>query len=70
MAAAKKARASLQERARGNGLKFVGKGGAHVSGVPARDLSPKEVAALDNKEFDLCVKTGLYKIGSDEQEGD
>jgi hypothetical protein len=42
-------------------VKFIG-GDRYVSGVPARDLTDAEWAALSDEERVLCEGLGLYQV--------
>jgi hypothetical protein len=43
-------------------IKYLGDGTAFVGGVPARDLSADEWAALSESERRLCLTTNLYEL--------
>lgn len=46
-----------------HGLVYIGANGDHLTGIPARDLSPDDVAALlDSRQVNQCIASGLYKI--------
>lgn len=42
-------------------LRFVGQPGQHLTGIPARDLTPEEAAALSDQDRQRCLGSGLYK---------
>lgn len=41
-------------------VKYVGEG--FLSGIPARDLSEEEWAALSKEEQKLAISSGLYEV--------
>ncbi|MBK8990160.1 MAG: hypothetical protein IPM39_29535 [Chloroflexi bacterium] len=47
------------------GLVYIGQNGAHISGLPARDLSPDEVALLSPEQVDVCLKSNLYEVNNE-----
>lgn len=50
------------------GLHYVGKNGGHLTGIPARDLSPEDTLALTKTQIEECLDSGLYKIAHKQQE--
>ena len=44
------------------GLRYIGKDGAHISGIPAKSLNPAEVALLSAAQVDACLKSSLYEV--------
>lgn len=61
------------KKARVQGLRYVGDGRQHLTGIPARDLLPADVARLTTKQLDAAlVRTDLYRLmpapGSAEEE--
>lgn len=44
-----------------SGYRYVGREGQHLSGIPARDLTPEEAAALSDQDRQRCLGSGLYK---------
>ncbi|MCL4867792.1 MAG: hypothetical protein KJ063_02390 [Anaerolineae bacterium] len=50
------------------GLNFVPYNGDHLTGVPARNLSPDEVKQLTDKQVLACLATGLYVIAPEKKE--
>jgi len=69
MTAKKKTTAAAKKtpiaKAMANGLRYIGKSGKHLHGIPARDLAPAEVHALTVIDLDQCLKSGIYKIIGD-----
>lgn len=47
------------------GLVYIGQNNAHISGLPARDLSPEEVALLSPEQVDVCLKSNLYEVNNE-----
>ena len=43
---------------------YVGKDGAYIDGVPARDLSKKEWSALSKDLQEVAIAAGTHKIAS------
>lgn len=50
------------------GLHYVGQNGGHLTGIPARDLSPQDVQALTKTQIEDCLDSGLYKIAHNKEE--
>lgn len=44
------------------GLKYKGQHGAHLNGIPARDLSKAEVTALSEAQVEACLQSKLYEV--------
>lgn len=44
------------------GLAYTGQDGAHISGIPARSLTPAEVALLSPEQVEACLKSKLYEV--------
>lgn len=42
-------------------LQFIGQPGQHLSGIPARDLTPDEVRVLSDQQRERCLASRLYK---------
>ena len=52
-----------KEQARRRGLRYVGDGGQHLTGVPAQDLSPEDVGRLTTKQIEaVLARTDLYHL--------
>jgi hypothetical protein len=43
-------------------IKAKYQGGGFIQGIPARDLTDDEWKALEKKQQDLAIKSGLYKL--------
>lgn len=42
-------------------VRFVGKPGHYISGIPARDLTPEDWERLSPEQRKRALKSGLYK---------
>ena len=42
-------------------VRFVGRPGSYISGIPARDLTAKEWDKLTPKQQKFAISSGLYK---------
>lgn len=47
------------------GLKYIGRDGGHLTGIPARDLSVADVATLSEAQVDACLKSKLYEVDNE-----
>lgn len=51
------------KKARERGLRYVGDGNAHLTGVPARDLTPADIGQLTPKQLAAALaNTDLYHL--------
>ena len=41
-------------------IQFVGDGSRYITGIPARDLTKDEFAALSEAQKKQCIASGLY----------
>lgn len=48
--------------AREQGLVFQGSAGQHLTGVPARNIAPTEMAYLTDEQLVACLESGLYVV--------
>lgn len=48
--------------ARELGLVFQGLAGQHLTGVPARNIAPDEMAHLSDEQLVACLESGLYVV--------
>jgi hypothetical protein len=48
------------------GLKYVGRDGAHLTGIPAQHLSPAVVLTLTKEQINECLDSGLYQLAQRE----
>lgn len=47
------------------GLRYIGANGDHISGIPARDLTPSEVANLSDEQVTACLESKLYEVNNE-----
>ena len=62
MTTKKTSQKTLTARALELGLVYQGQRGDHLTGIPARNLSPSEVAGISSKDLTACLKSNLYII--------
>lgn len=60
-----------EKQALSRGLRYVGQGGEHLTGVPAQDLPPETVQRLSDRQLQAVLeRTDLYHLmpatGADE----
>lgn len=48
--------------ARLKGLHFIGEPGSHITGIPAKDLTPTEVGGLTIIQIEAAIQSGLYEL--------
>lgn len=53
------------KNAKAQGARYIGDG-ASIPGIPARDLSAEEIAALSDEQRTALVTSGLYTLTSEE----
>lgn len=56
---------SNYERARRLGLRYVGRDGAHLTGIPAADIAPDRVALIGPFKIDAVMASGLYELNEE-----
>ena len=64
MAKKKKLTKAELQQARENGLVYEGQNGAHLTGVPARDLFASEAAVMSDTQLNDCVLSKVYEIAA------
>lgn len=47
-------------------LTYNGRDGAHLTGIPARDLEPADIEQLTTQQLEICLTSGLYIPATDE----
>ena len=50
--------------------KYVGRNGEYHAGIPARDLSPEDWAALDAEQRKLVRASALYEVTQEPDKSD
>lgn len=58
----------LNDQARQRGLNYVAYNGDHLTGIPGQNLSPAQVAELNDKQLSACLATGLYVVAPAKKE--